>query len=150
MAPVVQADPLTAGRGPASLNAATFKIWLDNNAVGYIAIGKRSLHPNAEYKLVSAGELGYLSKIWANTDWTLFGVADPTPIVPASARITDADQSNMTIEVSHPGTVPIRVRWSKFLAADGPQHSPGVTLRGDGYGWTILTAPLAGLYVPQG
>jgi hypothetical protein len=108
MAPVVQADPLTAGRGPASLNAATFKIWLDNNAVGYIAIGKRSLHPNAEYKLVSAGELGYLSKIWANTDWTLFRVADPTPIVPASARITDADQSNMTIEVSHPGTVPIR------------------------------------------
>jgi len=130
--------------------AVTFKIWLDNNAVGYIAIGNRSLHPNPEHTLVSSGKLAYLHVIWANSNWRLYGVTRPIPIVPTPDRITDADQSSMTIDVSQPGILPIRVRWSKFLTAEGPNDSRGVSLTADEYGWSILIAPLPGQYVLHG
>ena len=132
------------------LNATTFKIWLDDNAVGYLAIGKTSLHPNPEYTLVAAGKPPYLRVIWSSSNWTLYRVASPTPIVSKPARITDADQASMTIEIAYPGSIPIRVRWSKFLTADGPGHSRAVRLTADAAGWTILAAPLAGQYVLHG
>ena len=135
---------------PTNLTAVTFRIWLDNNAVGYVAIAKTSRHPNPEYTLVSTGHLPYLRQTWSNPNWTLFRVTNPTPIVPAWASIRDADQSNMTIDVSHAGTLPLRVRWSKFLTVEGPGDTTGAVLSEDGYGWTTLTAPLPGQYVLHG
>jgi hypothetical protein len=135
---------------PATLNAVTFKIWLDNNAVGYLAVPKRSLHPNAEYNLVAAGHLGYLKPTWVGSDWTLYRVTNPTPIVPPWAKILDADQSNMIIDIDRSGTLPIRVRWSKFLTVDGPGETPAPDLDNDGHGWTVLTAPSPGRYVLHG
>jgi hypothetical protein len=133
----------------ADLNALTYKIWLDNNAVGYVAIGKTALNPNPEYNLVSGGHLPYLTQIWADTNWTLYRVARPTPIVAPPARIRDADQSSMTIDVPKAGPLPVRVRWSKFLTADAPGDSDA-TVTNDGNGWTILTAPVPGQYVLHG
>jgi hypothetical protein len=132
------------------LNALTYKTWLDNNAVGYVAIGKTALSPNAEYTLVSGGKLPYLTQVWSDTNWTLYRVKDPTPIVAAPARIRDADQSSMTIDVPKAGRLPVRVRWSKFLTANAPDHARGATITDDGYGWTILTAPVPGQYVLHG
>jgi hypothetical protein len=134
----------------ADLTALTYKIWLDNNAVGYVAIDKTALDPNPEYSLVTTGTLPYLTPIWSNTNWTLYRVQSPTPIVAPPARIVDADQSNMTIDVAKAGTLPVRVRWSKFLAADAPGHASGAIVTDDGYGWTILTAPVTGQYVLHG
>jgi hypothetical protein len=134
----------------ATLNALTYKIWLDNNAVGYVAIGRTALNPNPEYELVSGGQLPYLTKIWSDTNWTLYRVESPTPIVAPPARIRDADQSSMTVDVPKAGKLPVRVRWSKFLTADAPGHASGATVTDDGYGWTILTAPVPGPYVLHG
>jgi hypothetical protein len=134
----------------ANLNALTYRIWLDNNAVGYVAIGKTALIHNPEYDLVSRGRLPYLTQVWSNANWTLYRVASPTPIVGPPASIRDADQSQMTIDVPVAGPLPVRVRWSKFLTADAPGHAPGATVSDDGYGWTILTAPVPGQYVLHG
>jgi hypothetical protein len=134
----------------ANLNALTYKIWLDNNAVGYVAIGQTALNANPEYNLVSGARLGYLTPIWSNTNWTLYRVQSPTPIVEPPARIADADQSSMTVEVPRSGRLPVRVRWSKFLAVDAPAHGAGATVTDDRYGWTILTAPVPGQYVLHG
>jgi hypothetical protein len=134
----------------ATLNALTYKIWLDNNAVGYVAIGKTALNPDPEYQLVSGGQLPYLTKIWSDTNWTLYRVGSPTPIVAPPARIRDVDQSSMTVDVPEAGTLPVRVRWSKFLTADAPGPARGATVADDGYGWTILTAPVPGQYVLHG
>ncbi len=133
----------------ADLNAVTFKIWLDNNAVGYVAIGNTTLVPNTEYSLVSRGHLPYLKQVWANTNWRLYRVANPTPIVGPPARIRDPDQSNLTIDVPKAGTLLVRVRWSKYLTVDTPPNVKA-TVTNDGYGWTTLTAPLPGQYVLHG
>jgi hypothetical protein len=132
------------------LNPLTYRLWLDNNAVGYVAIGKSTLNHDPEYKLVSAGTLSYLSQVWANSNWTLYRVEKPTPIVAPPARVRAVDQSTMTIDVTEAGTLPIRVRWSKFLAVDAPGHAAGATVTDDGYGWTRLTAPVPGQYVLHG
>jgi hypothetical protein len=133
-----------------TLNALTYKVWLDNNAVGYVAIGNTALSANPEYNLVSGGRLAYLTPVWSNTNWTLYRVAGPTPIVAPPAHIRDADQAKMIIDVPRAGTLPVRIRWSKFLAVDAPGELPGATVTDDGYGWTILTAPVPGQYVLHG
>jgi hypothetical protein len=132
------------------LNAVTFKIWLDNNAVGYVAIGKTAIHPSPEFTLVSKGNLSYLKPVWSGTDWTLYRVDNPTPIVAAPATIIDAEQSRLEISIPTPGSIPIRVRWSRFLAVNPPKGVLGATLANDDAGWTILTAPAAGVYVLHG
>ena len=133
----------------AKLNAVSYKIWLDNNAVGYVAINNTTLDPSPEYSLVSSGHLPYLTQVWANINWKLYRVANPTPIVGPPARIRDPDQGELTIDVAKPGTLPIRVRWSKYLTADPPTNIKA-TITNDGHGWTTLTAPTPGLYVLHG
>jgi hypothetical protein len=88
--------------------------------------------------------------VWSNPNWTLYRVEHPTPIVAPPAKIISVRQSTMTIDVSEAGTLPVRVRWSKFLGVDAPGHASGATLTDDGYGWTRLTAPVAGRYVLHG
>ncbi|MDP9093414.1 MAG: hypothetical protein M3N95_10885 [Actinomycetota bacterium] len=134
----------------ADLNAVTFKIWLDNNAVGYVAIGKTAIHPSPEFNLVSKGNLGYLSSVWSDADWTLYRVENPTSIVAAPATIIDAEQSRLEVSVPDPGPIPIRIRWSHFLAVTPPKGVLGATLAKDSAGWTILTVPTAGTYILHG
>ncbi|MDP9117794.1 MAG: hypothetical protein M3O28_11175 [Actinomycetota bacterium] len=133
-----------------TLNAVTFKVWLDNNAVGYVAIGKTALHPSPEFTLVSASTPAYLSKVWASADWTLYRVEHPSSIVAAPAVIVDAEQARLEISVPNAGALPVRVRWSKFLKVQAPANVDGATVRDDGSGWTTLTAPAPGLYILHG
>ncbi|HET9117472.1 MAG TPA: hypothetical protein VFN75_05230 [Pseudonocardiaceae bacterium] len=132
------------------LNAVTYKIWLNNNAVGYVAIDHAGIYPNPEYNLVAKGHLPYLIPVWTNPDWTLYRVANATPIVAPPARILDADQSHLTIEAPQAATIPVRVRWSRFLTATGPVAAPAAKLTADGQGWTLLTVAEPGRYVLHG
>ena len=152
-----QADTAFNGvlMSPATLNAVSFKIWLDDNAVGYVAIGAKPVAVNAEYRLVTAG-LPYLVPMWVDAGWTLYRVANATPIIASPARIIDATQSNLQISTPAAGTYPIRVRWSRYLRADpavsnatGSTDGRGTVTR-DGQGWTVLTVPAAGTYVLHG
>jgi hypothetical protein len=133
-----------------TLDAVSYKIWLDNNAVGFVAIGKAVLHPNPEFALVSTANLPYLKRVWNDANWTLYRVTDPTPIVPAPARIVDAYQSYLVIDIPQPGTLPVRVRWSRFLVADPQAGGPAVKVADDGNGWTLITTAQPGRYVLHG
>jgi hypothetical protein len=144
-----------------SLDAVTYKLWLDNNAVGYVALPSSSVGGYPEYTLVQA-EVGYLHRIWSNDDWVLFRVTDATPIVGGPGSVLGHDQKSMTIRVPCACTIPVRVRWSKFLTSSLqslPQAgsktvdaSPRVRARlaDDGSGWTTLTTTRAGAYVLRG
>lgn len=133
-----------------NLTPASYQVWLDNNAVGYVALPTTVVRPNPEYSLVSAGRLRYLSPVWSDPTWTLMRVSDPNPIVAAPAKMLDADQAKIAIGVPRAGSVHIRVRWSQFLRADGPDDAPAAVLTDDGYGWTVLTARRPGQYVLHG
>jgi hypothetical protein len=144
------------------LDPVTYKVWLDNNAVGYVALPSASVGGYPEYKLVRSGKAVYLHQIWHDDKWQLFAVAEPTPIVGPPASVAAHDQKSMTIRVPCRCRLPVRVRWSKFLAAVLQQRAPARaglvdatppvrgTLTNDGTGWTVLTVRRPGTYVLRG
>ncbi len=132
-----------------ALTAVSYQAWLDDNAVGYVALPTVAVRAGPEYRLVAAG-LPYLAPVWSDPTWTLLRVRHPNPIVAAPARITDADQSNIEIDVPRAGREYVRVRWSAFLRVNGPDDVPAPTLADDGYGWTVLTVARPGHYVLHG
>lgn len=152
---------LNASLNQSTLDAVTYKVWLDNNAVGYVALPSSSVGGFPEYTLVQKQQVGYLREIWSNDDWQLFRVTDPTPIVGRPGSVLTHDQKSMTIKVPCACTISVRVRWSKYLAASlqGAPHGgktadavPAVRARvvNDGSGWTTLTTTKPGTYVLRG
>jgi hypothetical protein len=145
-----------------SLDPVQYKLWLDNNAVGYVALPAATVGGFPEYKLVESGVADYLVPMWHDAKWQLFRVEDPTPIVGAPASVLAHDQKSMTIRVPRAGTLPVRVRWSKYLTAvlqERAPTGPGLVdaqppvraeLADDGTGWTVLTVRKAGTYVLRG
>jgi hypothetical protein len=133
-----------------TLDATTYKVWLDNNAVGYVALPAITVQHYWEYDLVLAGDLPYLKLIWQSEDWKLYRVVNPTPVVAAPAVINSSSQSQMTVDVPCACDINIRVRWSKFLSA--AEAATGITARvsDDGSGWTRLSTGKPGIYVLRG
>jgi hypothetical protein len=130
-----------------SLDATSYKAWLDNNAVGYVVIDRQTLASGPEDKLVRPGRLPYLRQVWSDAHWRLFKVTAPSPIVAPPGRLVDADQASLVISTPSAGRLAVRVRWSRFL-----QVNPGRPARlvPDGQGWTTLVVTQPGRYVVTG
>jgi hypothetical protein len=139
-----------------SLDATTYKVWLDNNAVCYVALPTQSVESNPEYTLVAKGGIPYLSEIWHDSNWQLFKVQDPTHIVASPAGVLAYKQAAMTIRIPCVCTINIRVRFSQYLEAQLQQpaapDAPPVfaKLTDDGSGWVSMTTDRAGDYVLSG
>jgi hypothetical protein len=139
-----------------ALDATTYKIWLDNNAVCYVALPADSVKSNPEYDLVAKGRIGYLTEIWHDGDWQLFQVLSPTHIVAAPATVIAYNQAAMTIHVPCTCAVKVRVRWSTYLDAvlkdSASTTAPRVTAKvtDDGSGWTNIVTTQPGDYVLSG
>ncbi len=142
-------NQLNAVLSSPSLDAITFKVWLDNNAVGYVAINRETLKSGPEDRLVRTKTPRYLTLAWSDARWKLYRVSDPSPIAAPPARVVDADQASIVVETPQPATIALRIHWSRFLHAEGPGGRRG-TLRSDGQGFTTLIAPVAGRYVVTG
>jgi hypothetical protein len=138
-------NALNAALASPALDATSYKIWLDNCAVGYVVLDRTTLARGPEDRLVRSGALPYLHQVWADAHWRLFRVSAPTPVVASPAVVVDADQASLTILAPRAGTFALRVRWSHFLRVSGPDGaSAGVT--SDGQGWTTLTVSRPGRY----
>ncbi|WP_431727561.1 hypothetical protein [Verrucosispora sp. TAA-831] len=132
--------PGAAGTG-VPLTVDSYRAWLDEYAVQYIAVPDAPLSwvGRAEAELVSAG-LPYLTEVWSDEHWRLYAVTDPTPLVGAPAELVHASGASVTFRTSDAGTVPVRVRHSRWLTASG---GATVSTHGD---WTAVTVPRAGTY----
>jgi hypothetical protein len=143
-----------------NLDAVTYKVWLNDNAVGYVAL---PMIPNTtrypEYALVDSGRLPYLKLIWQTQDWKLYQVQHASQIVAAPATPVTVTQSQLTVDVPCACDVHLRIRFSKFLhvgedlpPGSAPPSLPGESARvsDDGSGWTELTVPHPGRYTLRG
>ena len=142
------------------LDPVTYKVWLDNNAVGYVALPSTTVRSYPEYDLVASGDAPYLREIWHTPQWRLFQVEHPIPIVSPPATIVGHTQSTLTVDVSCRCTVNVRIRYSKFLDAArrvpaGSTPRPGrgaakAVVADDGSHWTTITTTVPGRYVLSG
>ena len=141
-----------------SLDALEYRTWLDDNAVGYVAVDT-SREKTPEARLIDNGELPYLRLTWRHAGWRLYEVLRPTPIVAKPARLQAWSQATMRVHVPCACQTLVRIRWSRFLTAspslpaetsDDVVDTYRPALVRDPSGWTILTTNRPGTYVLQG
>jgi hypothetical protein len=135
-----------------ALNPASYRQWLDQLAVAYVAVPSTKLDFASvdEAKLIATG-LPFLHLVWSNADWKLYHVAHPAPLV-RGAQIISMSGNQLRMQVSSPGLVPIQIRWSSHLVVlDGAQPvSLGVRAHGclsENGQWVMLHARRAGTFV---
>jgi hypothetical protein len=142
------------------LNATQYKLWLDNNAVGYVAISRTHRKMSPEYALVSQHRPAYLVPEWFDDKWTLYRVQDPNAIVKAPVTVTAFSQAKLVLRVPCACKFTVRVRNPKNLRAvltpptrsTAAKHTDEVRakLEDDGFGWTTMTTPKRGVYTLSG
>ncbi|MBM7084286.1 hypothetical protein JQN84_17350 [Micromonospora sp. MMS20-R2-29] len=123
------------------LTADSYRAWLDEYAVQYVAVADAPLSwvGRAEADLVGAG-LPYLTEVWSDRHWRLYAVTDPMPLVAGPGVLVRQDAATLTFRTTAAGQVPVRVRHSPWLTV-----SPGATVTPDGP-WTLVTVPHAGTW----
>ncbi|WKU07680.1 hypothetical protein [Micromonospora sp. HUAS LYJ1] len=130
-----------AGGTGVPLTADSYRTWLDEYAVQYVAVADAPLSwvGRAEAELVGAG-LPYLTEVWSDRHWRLYAVTDPTPLVAAPGVLVRQDAATLTFRTTAAGRVPVRIRHSPWLTV-----SPDATVTSDGP-WTLVTVPHAGTW----
>jgi hypothetical protein len=125
-----------------ALTPDRYRAWLADNGVRYVAVAdaEPSWVGRSEARLIRGG-LPYLSEVWRGGHWVLYEVAGE-PSVVDGATLVRSTNGSLTIEVDHPGTALVRVRWSRWLTVAGPAPA---TLAATGR-WTTLHTTAPGRY----
>ncbi|HEX4018356.1 MAG TPA: hypothetical protein VHX15_16590, partial [Frankiaceae bacterium] len=130
-------NPIFYGR--ARLDAASYRQFLDQYAVGWVALpdAKLDFAATSEARLVRQG-LGYLTPVWHGGAWTLYAVSHPAPLVSGTLSATSVGRSSVQLEAPRAGASGVlQLHWSRWL-----QSSNGcIGKRGE---WTYVAAKNAG------
>ena len=100
---------------PGALTPQSYRAWLLADGVRWVADPAAPLDPagRAEAALIRSGRVAGLTPVWRNRDWTLYSVADSPGLVSGPARLVDTAGTSVVLDTSGPGTVTIRVRYSR-------------------------------------
>ncbi|HWE54607.1 MAG TPA: hypothetical protein VG435_03800 [Acidimicrobiales bacterium] len=147
---------------PGALTAASYDQWLSDEGISYVALPTAPLDyaGKPEANLLRSGTVPGLQLIWSTTKWQLWKVADSPGLVSGPAQLTSLEPDHLTLSASGPGTITVRVRYTKYWSVTSgaacvgpaplPASEPGAT-RPTGsasdnppYQWTSVTALAAG------
>jgi hypothetical protein len=130
-----------------SLNAETYRAWLDQLAVKWVALPNVPLdYASAkEGELVRSG-LPYLNEVWSNENWHLYEVENPSPLVSGPAVVQQMDVESITFHATEAGSGDIKVAWARslrLLGIDGTVFDGEIERAGDHLRYSV---PAAGTY----
>jgi hypothetical protein len=126
-----------------ALDAATFRAWLLDTGVQYVAVSNAPLDYASvnEAALVRAGIPG-LTATWHDQDWQVYAVDGSTGIVDGPATLDAINGDRVDVNVQAPGDVTVRVRFNRNWDIE-----PEPTCFGpDANGWITFNAATAGPY----
>lgn len=120
-----------------TLNARTYRQWLADNAVRWVALPDTRLdYSGREEARLVAGGLPYLKLRWTSQHWRLYEVTSPHSLVTsegaADISATSFGAEQVRLAVKRPGSALVRVRWTPYWVA----HDACVQRDGD---WTRIT-----------
>ena len=106
-------NPLFYEDGP--LDAEEYRRWLDDLAVGFVAVPDAPLDYAAEDEaaLITRG-VDYLQPAFTSSDWTVYRVVDPTPLASGAAELAKLTPEKMVLKAAAAGTALVRVRWTPY------------------------------------
>jgi hypothetical protein len=98
-----------------SLDAASYRAWLDDRAVAYVAVADIALDEaaRAEARLIQGG-LPYLREAWRGEHWTVYAVRRPRPLADGGATATLTGAGAVTLRATRPGDVLVRVHHTRW------------------------------------
>jgi hypothetical protein len=100
---------------------ATYRAWLDDHAVQYVAVPDVAVSPAGANELVTIHQQPpFLEPVWRNEHWQLYAVVAPTPIVGSPGVLVGTDAASITLDIPAGSAVDINVRWFHWLSLDGP------------------------------
>ena len=125
-----------------TLDAVSYQKWLYDNGVEYVALPdtKLSWVGRGEAELIRTG-LPYLRPVWRSQHWTLYEVLGARTVVEQPGRLVDSTATGITLQVSQPGRVLVRVRFTHWLTVEGPAACIEPAGR-----WSRLVASQPGIY----
>ena len=127
------------------LTADTYRQWLDNNAISYVALseGPYDWAAAQEAVLVRNG-LPYLRRVWSDKTWTLYAVTKPGPVISQPGRAIARGPVSLTVSLPEPGDYVVRVHWSWYLSASTGCMQPTED------GWSMLVVEQPGTVKIEG
>jgi hypothetical protein len=133
-------NPLFYTKG--GLTPATYQTWLDNSGITWVALPDAPLDYAAlgEARLLNSGAVADLQLAWSNAHWRLWHVNHSPGLVSGPAKLTMLEPDHLTLQVSAPGIITLRVRYTTFWrvgsGAACVSPAPG--------GWTSVAAASTG------
>ena len=106
-------NPIFYRRG--ALTAATYRRWLDANAIRFVAAPDAELDYSsvAEMAMIDRG-LPYLRLVHRTAHWRIYAVRNPTAIAQGPVRLTHLGPDWLSMRVRRPGSVLIHIHYSPF------------------------------------
>jgi hypothetical protein len=123
------------------LDAASYRRWLSDQAVSYVALPDTRLDPSSarEGALIRAG-LPYLREVLESTHWRIYEVRSPTPILTGPGRLTSLGHDSFALQASAAGTFEVRVHFTRYWALSS---GAGCVRKAPG-DWTSVTVSAPG------
>lgn len=121
-----------------TLDADTYRKWLADNAISYVAISNGPYDWSApdEVTLVRGG-LPYLQAVWWDKTWTLYAVTKPRPVISLPGRLIDRGPVSLTVSLPESGEYVVRLRWSRYLSTSNGCMRPTE----DGWSMVVVERP---------
>jgi hypothetical protein len=125
----------------ATLSPTTYRRWLDDNAVRFVALADAPIDYSAarEAQLVRDG-LPYLREVWHDAHWRVFAVAGARSLGSGAASVTALEAQDVRLSARRAGDVDLRVRFTPYWQVTSGKgcvaESPG--------GWTRVRADAPG------
>jgi hypothetical protein len=104
------------------LTPATYRRWLDDNAVRFVAVPDAALDPSAkaEARLVLSGSQPWLRPVWRGRHWRVFEVARARPVARgAGAVATRLGVDEVALQAPRAGVVTVAVRFTPYWRLAG-------------------------------
>jgi hypothetical protein len=97
------------------LTATTYRGWLGRNAVRFVAAPDAPLdYAGAKEKRLISRGLPYLRPVEHTAHWTIYAVADPTPIAQGAATLRAIGPDWVTLDAARAGRILLRVHFSPY------------------------------------
>ncbi|MEU1086614.1 MFS transporter [Streptomyces sp. NPDC005892] len=100
-----------------TLDKTNYREWLDRWAVHYVVLPKGEPDSGAAQEAALVGQgLPYLKQLWADANWKLYRVEDPTPLADPPATVLNFEADEITLRVPEAGRFLIRVPYTRWLS----------------------------------
>ncbi len=123
------------------LTAGSYRAWLDEQAVAYVALPDVALDPSSaqEGRLIRGG-LAYLRPVFSSRHWRVYAVRDATPLLEGPGRLTALGSETFALDARAAGTLLARIHYTRYFTVVSGR---GCVASAPG-GWTYVRARAPG------